>query len=188
MRSKWNVMIGLCLIALGGFFLLNAVFNWRYDFGDFLAHFWPVVLIVLGIYLFRRSWRERQLPAGAQQYTKIFGDIKIDETNLGPGGLDAELGIGDVHINLSRTNIPDGEHLLRIQLGIGDIKIIVPREMPIAAGAGIGIGSINLLDKTGSGLGRQLSFESEQYHSARRKLKIDAKAGIGDIILTRSET
>ncbi len=188
MRLKWNIIFGLLLIALGAFFLLNEVFDWRADFGEIIGFFWPVALIILGVYLFRRSWRERELSTGARQYTKIFGDIKVEDTDLGPGGIDAELGIGDVRLNFSRTSIPDGEHHIHVRLGIGDIKIIVPQGIPISTRSSAGIGTVNLFDKTDSGLGVRLSFESEQYREARRKLLIDTKVGIGDIALVRSET
>jgi predicted membrane protein len=188
MRLKWNIIFGLLLIALGAFFLLNEVFDWRADFGDIIGFFWPVALIILGVYLFRRSWREREIPTGASRCTKIFGDIKIEETNLGPGGIDAELGIGDVHLNFSRTSIPDGEHHIHVRLGIGDIKIIIPQGMSVSTRGSAGIGTVNLFDKTDSGLGVRLFFESEQYREARRKLLINTKVGIGDIALVRSET
>lgn len=188
MRMKWNIVVGLLLIALGAFFFLDGVFGWRANFGDFLEFSWPFVLILLGAYLLRRSWRARRHSSDDRLWTKVFGDITIEEDELGPGGIDTELGIGDIRINLTRSSIPDGEHRLRVLAGIGDVTIIIPQGIPVAARGSAGIGKVILFDKTNDGLGARLAFESKQYREARRKLLIEVKAGIGDIVLTRSET
>ncbi|MCP4712820.1 MAG: cell wall-active antibiotics response protein [Planctomycetes bacterium] len=188
MRSKWNLLFGLLIILVGIFFLLNGIFGWRYDFGDFLGFLWPIALIVLGIYLLRRQTGGRDLPEGAQFCTRVFGDLKLDGSDLSPEGLATEMGIGDIQLDLAASSLAEKEHRIQIRVGIGDINIIIPQGIPVKAHSSAGIGSVNLLGKKGGWMGSNVHFESEQYRSSRRRLFIETKSGIGDIVLTRSET
>ena len=149
--------------------------------------FWPVLLIVLGAYLLWRESRRRRLVPGGQSFFKVLGDLNIDGSQIGPDGLEAELGLGDLRIDLSRTSLAEKEHHISARIGIGDIKIIVPAGIPVRARGSIAIGDVQMLSKTGSGLGSQVFFESEDYRSARRKISINARAGIGDIKVIRAE-
>jgi hypothetical protein len=181
------MLFGLILLCLGVFFLLNGIFDWRFDFGDFLRFGWPVGLILIGIYLLRRRARSRYFPEGAAFNTRMFGDVHLNSSDLGPNGLDTEIGIGDIRLDLAGSGLPEKEHRIRIGTGIGDVTVIIPPDIPVSARGSAGIGSVNLLGKTDGSLGPHVSFQSEHYQSAGRKLSIDLKAGIGDIAVARAE-
>lgn len=187
MHIRWHMLFGLILLCLGVFFLLDGIFGWRFDFSDFLRFFWPVMLILIGIYLLRRRTRSRYFPEGTAFNTRMFGDVHLNAADLGPNGLDTDIGIGDVRLDLTGNNLPDKEHRIQINAGIGDITVVLSPDIPVSARGGAGIGSINILGKTGGSLGGSVFFESEQYHSASCRLSVDLKAGIGDISVVRAE-
>ena len=94
MRSRWNLLFGLLLILIGGFYLFNGIFGWRVDFGDLLWHIWPLALILLGVYLLLRRARERQNADGDRYAKQVFGDLKLDASDLNHDRLAAELALG----------------------------------------------------------------------------------------------
>jgi lia operon protein LiaF len=186
-RSKWGLVFGLFLILAGIFIFLLKIFDWDVELHDILATLWPVALILLGAYLLWRNSRRRRRVPGRQSFFKVFGDLEIDGSQVEPEGLQAELGLGDIRIDLSHPSLAEKEHRITARIGIGDIKILVPLGIPVRARGYAIIGDVHLLSKTGSGLGSQVFFESEDYHSARRKISIDVHAGIGDIRVIRAE-
>jgi len=188
MRLRWNLLFGLILILVGGFFLFDGIFHWRVDFGDFLGFLWPVVLIFLGIYLLLQRSLWGRCWGSAESCTRAFGDMKLDAAALDAKGLNAEIGVGDILLDLTKSTLPEKELRILLHTGVGDIKMIVPPDTPVSARGSTGIGSVDILGKTSGGMGSTVFFESEHYRDARRKLSVEIKTGIGDIHLARSET
>jgi len=180
--SKWRMAFGLLLVFFGAFFLLVGVFDWRFNLGDVIEMFWPLALIAIGIYLLGRHRRWHR--PGRHTFSKAFGDLDLGGSDLEPDGINADLGFGDIRIDLTQATFAEKENRVYAQLGIGDIKIIVPEDLPLRAKGNVGVGDVHLLSKTSHGLGCQVTYESKDYRNERRKVYIKASVGIGDIIVT----
>jgi len=48
-RTHGNILLGLILVVLGIIFLVNQISSFDYDFGEFLAKWWPMILIIIGL-------------------------------------------------------------------------------------------------------------------------------------------
>jgi len=186
-HSKRRIGLALLLILVGIVFLLHEIFRWRFDLEDIFATIWPAALIIIGGYLIWRQWRRRDHIPGAQVYNKAFGDLDIGGGNVHADGLDAGLGFGDLRIDLTRVTFTDKEHRVYAHVGVGDIKILFPAGIPVRVRGNSGIGDVHLLDKTSGGLGSAITFESDDYQDAIRKVDLKVSTGIGDIVVTRAE-
>jgi len=186
-KSFWTVFFGILLIVIGFLALLDSLEVIR--FWPTLGKLWPLILVALGIWLlFRRSYffsGEKVYVKEGKKYSKAFGDLKIDAANMDPHGLDAEMGFGDIELNLTKASFSDRENIINLGLGFGDIKVWVPSEVKVSATGTCGAGDVDLLGKHADGIGNRVDYEDEGYETAQRKLKIIAKLGFGDIRISR---
>lgn len=186
-RNFWKVVFGVILIILGVLALLDSLEI--LSFWSALGKLWPLLLIAVGIWLLvkRRHlyWGEKVDIREGKKYSKAFGDLKIDTAGMDPHGMDVEMGFGDLEVNLNKASLSDGENVIHLALGFGDIKVWVPSDMKIKALASCGAGDIDVLGKFADGLGKSLDYQDENYDADQKKLKIYAKIGFGDIKISR---
>jgi predicted membrane protein len=183
-QSKWRISFALLLIFLGLVILLFEIFHWRIDLETVIETIWPIALIVIGGYLIWRQRRERR--PGAHFHNKAFGDLDIGGSELEVDGLDASLGFGDMRIDFTQAKLAEKEHRAYARIGVGDIKVILPQGIPIHVRGTAGVGDVRVMQKSAEGLGCEVTFESEGYQEAARKIRLVIKAGIGDIAVTRT--
>ncbi|MFQ6002952.1 MAG: cell wall-active antibiotics response protein LiaF, partial [Candidatus Zixiibacteriota bacterium] len=154
-----------------------------------LGKFWPLILVALGIWLLLRktyfSLSEVSSIKEGKKYSKAFGDLRIDANGMDPHGLDAEMGFGDLDLNLTKANFSDRENIINLALGFGDIKVWVPGEVKLSATGTCGAGEVDILGKHADGLGNRINYQDESYEAAQKRLKIIAKLGFGDIRISR---
>jgi predicted membrane protein len=186
-RSFWTVVFGILLILIGLLALLDGLELIR--FWPTLGKFWPLILVALGIWLLlRRTYFTSSYALSIKEgkkYSKAFGDLKIDASDMDPHGLDAEMGFGDLEVNLSKASFSDRENVIHLGLGFGDIRVWVPGELKVSATGSCGAGEVNILGKHADGLGNRVDYQDEGYQTAQKRLKIIAKLGFGDIKISR---
>jgi predicted membrane protein len=186
-RNLWTTVFAAILILVGLLALLDSLRV--IGFWSALGKLWPLILIGLGIWLLLRRrhefWDENVKVKDGRSHSKAFGDLKIDAEGKDPHGIDAEMGFGDLELNLTKSNFSDRENIVRLALGFGDMRIWIPAEPKVKITASSGVGDIDLLGKTIDGFGKSLEHVDEGYESAQRKLRIFAKVGFGDIKVSR---
>jgi predicted membrane protein len=191
-KSFWTIAFGILLVLIGFLALLDSLQVIR--FWPTLGKLWPLILVAWGIWLLlRRSYFSSNnvlYVKEGKKYSKAFGDLKIDAKDMDPHGLDAEMGFGDIEVNLVKANFSDRENVINLGLGFGDINVWVPTEVKVSAWGSCGAGEIDILGKYADGLGKRVEYQDEGYETAQKKLKIIAKLGFGDIRISRvrSET
>lgn len=57
--TKKGIIFGIILTVFSSLLLFSiqipSVFNFIYQFGDFLEKYWPIIIIILGVYLLKRK-------------------------------------------------------------------------------------------------------------------------------------
>jgi predicted membrane protein len=186
-RNFWTIVFAIVLILIGFLALLD---NLRIvHFWSALGQLWPLILIALGIWLLLKRrhiiWDQKVEIKDGKKYSKAFGDLNIDAQGTDPHGIDAEMGFGDLELNLTKAGFTDRESVVRLALGFGDIRVWIPSDVKARITATSGVGDIDLLGKTTDGFGKTLEHVDEGYESAQRRLKLSAKVGFGDIKISR---
>ena len=142
-KSRDNFM-GFLFVAIGGVSLGLKFFH--YSFRDFFSEFWPVILIVLGLYIL---WRrkdfshhspccfgddESELPESGEDYideTAVFGGIdKRIKSHQFKGGKITAI-FGGVDLDLYDSQLADGEQILDIVCIFGGFDIVVPKDWQV---------------------------------------------------------
>jgi hypothetical protein len=103
------------------------------------------------------------------------GQAKLDVGSLDLRGVDIDMGVGEVELDL-RGRLKHSYNV-NIKGGVGQATVRVPSDAGVYAEAHGGIGSINVrgLHKMGD------HWESDSYTTAENKLRIEAHGGIGEI-------
>ncbi|MBI5653394.1 MAG: cell wall-active antibiotics response protein [Chloroflexi bacterium] len=174
-RVFWAVV----LIALGVVLLAGNLnlFRFRWDM------LWAVTLILVGIWFVWRAF----VPAQHHD-VNFFAGIGELRPNLGGKEIRREEfshGIGECDLDLTRATIPDGESTVKASLGIGELKIRVPRDLALRAQVNAGMGEAQVGDQKDDGIGPQIHFQSDDYATAARKLFIEANVGLGKVEIKR---
>ncbi len=183
---------GFLLIALGVIFLLDKLDI--IDFGDFISTFWPVILIAIGIKLVlnkntdgsTESKETLTLSEQTVKYSKVFGDIKlhVDSQDFNGGSISTVL--GEIDLDLAKSNIKAGEKILNLSGVIGEISVILPKTLKVSVKANVTVGDIKILDTKDDGFFINRTYQSEGYETAKQKLYISVSQVIGDIEIRRN--
>lgn len=136
----WNLFFsqskvaGIILIAVGGFFLIPDLFILPHDFR---RNFWPVLLIVVGLFILFRAIPRKTIPT----VNPVAGDPMefIDETNIFSGankkiftsnfrGGKITSIFGGSEIDLTSSQLADGTNVLEVFYLFGGSSITVPSD------------------------------------------------------------
>ena len=96
-----------------------------------------------------------------------------------------ELGAGQLDVDLSQLVLPEGTTPVIANVGMGELRVRVPAEVPVDIDAELATGEIQLFDEVRGGLGVDLQYTSPGYDTASRRLQVRLDAGMGRIEVTR---
>lgn len=167
------IVLGLLLLAGNlGIFL----FRW-----DMLG---PLILILFGIWFIYRAF----VPRERYYDSNVFAGIGEHRPNLSGKEIrreDFSHGIGESRVDLTGSVIPEGESEVKASTEIGELSVIVPRDLSLRVQAHAGLGDVEVFDKRESGMSPQVAFQSDDYATAARKLKLNAHVGLGKVRVVR---
>ena len=182
---RW--FFGTLLIVVGFVILGNNVGWFDFSLGEFIQKFWPVVLIAIGIEQLVSHTRKREKSCDewtefcGEKFSRTVGDLRLKPVSIDSAGLKADQGAGDVVIDLTGTALHEGENMVHCNLGMGDLEVIVPANVPLKASCTAGIGDVNILGHKSDGFGAKLEHQDADYANADRKICLMAKVGLGDV-------
>jgi lia operon protein LiaF len=111
----------------------------------------------------------------------LVGHIRMIDNVYELQDINIHYGIGDIHIDLSLTVLPEGETVILLRGIIGDIRIYVPYDSDVSIQNAVLIGKLNVLGHQEQGFNHSYTLRTENYHQATRKIKIVSSLLIGDI-------
>jgi predicted membrane protein len=186
----WEILVALLLILFGILFILDHAGAINFHFWHFLGNIWPVFLIILGLWLIYEQARKKprwKTTVEGNRSSKSFGSMDVSPTSIDPNGAEYKIGFGDMKLDLSKTRLQPSENRVRVSLGIGDLKLHLPKDTPCNLECSCGLGDVKLMDKKLSGISVDQTHEDPGYATAVQKLKIYAKCGVGDVKVTREQ-
>lgn len=182
-----NIFLLMGLLMLAGTILTSAAFQ--------LVMI--ALLIYYGYHLYKSSSRRKKVNVEVQpsssEETKEFIQVEPYFKNMVVGemrnigetyeldDIDIQYGFGDVHIDLSNTMIPEGETVILIRGIVGSIHLYVPYDIDLSIHTSSVFGKINLLEQSKAVFNKSQKFQTKEYKTATRKIKIITSLLIGDI-------
>jgi phage shock protein PspC (stress-responsive transcriptional regulator) len=98
-----------------------------------------------------------------------------------------ELGMGELVVDLRQTDLPPGDVPMEVDLGIGEARIIVPRDVCVATDAHVRVGEIRTFERHNDGV----DVDLEDFPDARpavTRLLVNADVGVGSLRIGQSGT
>ncbi len=185
-----RLALGLLLLFVGVVTLADGVGLINFSFGYLLSRFWPVILIALGVIILYESNRPRAAGSSAEgdriTHESIFGDLRLTQPGWQLRDLRASTIIGDMKIDLSKANIPDGETTIDLRAVIGDLDVWAPRDLPVAIEARCTFASVNRFGHKQDVILRRYIETPPDYESATRRVRVQADLVFGDLNLIRA--
>jgi lia operon protein LiaF len=182
-RNRWRLFFGILFIVLGGVWLWNNL-----DLGPQIpiGSLWPILLILLGLYIIMRQTVWARQSAGAPIIIdRILGDLRIGGPQWNAQDRDIFTLIGDVDIDLRGSAIPEGETTLHVRSLIGDIDVMAPAGVGVFASVSALIGDLRVLGKRRDGFFQDLTLSTPDYATATRRIRIEIDMLIGDAEIER---
>jgi len=95
--------------------------------------------------------------------------------------INIQYGFGDVHLDLSNTMIPEGETVIIVRGGIGNVQIFIPYDIELSLHTSSLFGKTDLLGRQEFGINKTVKFQMNGYYDSKRKIKIITSLLVGDI-------
>jgi len=193
-RKSWisgRLLLGLVILGIGIVIQGNKLAWFSVNVGDVWNWTWPLLIIYYGLSMIFHANQKK----GKYHKVMLKKNVKLDdrkntvigEVNLGEHASwnleDIRLwhGVGDVYINLSTAIIPDKEVFIDLTGIIGDITVLVPRDLAIKVNVDVRIGDVQVFNHRQSGRSRFVSYVSENYQEAVQKVNLMISLSIGDV-------
>jgi len=119
--------------------------------------------------------------SGKLKYDKFLGDMFIDCANVNLQNIEVSSFVGDIEIKLHGGSLAPGLNRMVISGFIGDVRILVPREMAVYIQASNFIGDVEIMGRNTSGFGNNLDAQTTNYQAAEAKLFIASNQFVGDV-------
>ena len=191
--SLAGIAFGALLILAGGAWLLHTLDVVEVSVEVVV----PAALIVLGILLLAAARRGRQgglitlgvvltlLSAlvASTDLTGGVGDRRVALSGTEPVR-DQELGIGQLVVDLSDL-APSGPVSLSAEVGIGELRVDLPPDLPVRVEATSGIGQVDVFEEEDGGFGSELDHVDDGFEGAAASLDLQLSVGIGQVTVTR---
>ncbi|HKX74407.1 MAG TPA: LiaF domain-containing protein [Acidimicrobiia bacterium] len=94
------------------------------------------------------------------------------------------IGMGNLVLDLSDLRLAD-EASVSVEVGAGELTVLLPAEVPVDVDATTGAGEVNLLGQRTDGVGVSREYRSDGFLTAPIRLSLDLEVGAGSIEVTR---
>ncbi len=91
-----------------------------------------------------------------------------------------ELGIGELVIDLRDTDLPAGDVPINVDVGMGEARVLVPKDVCVATSADIGMGNVAVFGRDNGGIDIDFDERPDVEGDATRLL-VDAEIGFGEL-------
>ncbi|MCR8849621.1 cell wall-active antibiotics response protein LiaF [Rossellomorea sp. SC111] len=209
-KSFGKLLFGLFSLALGMLIILDRYAVLDFDYGNWWK-LWPVIIIAIAIHRIVRNKPIKVSISSDYPFDKhadsndlgqpldqkilqkknkvnkgfIVGDIRFAEPNWPLENMKLYNAIGDYYFDFSKAFIPEGETPVDIKGWIGDVKMIIPENVPVEITLKVQVGDVKLFDQKSADIRSELYYRSPRYVEASKKIKLTIDVKIGSIRITR---
>jgi phage shock protein PspC (stress-responsive transcriptional regulator) len=125
------------------------------------------------------------LSAGTVQAAGVDLDGGVGERDYRPASAadlpdSYQLGIGQLVVDLRQTDLPPGDVPVKVDVGVGDARVIVPRDVCVATDAHVRVGEVRTFERSNDGVDVDLVDRPDAPAGATRLL-VNADVGVGSL-------
>ncbi|WLR53949.1 cell wall-active antibiotics response protein LiaF [Mesobacillus subterraneus] len=113
------------------------------------------------------------------------GKVTFKKQNWAVEPMDLYNMVGEYFIDFSKGFIPDKETPVRVRGWVGEVKMLIPEDVPVKINAVIGVGEVKMFDYDQEQVKHVIAYKSDDYDDAVRKLNITIELKIGSVRIDR---
>jgi lia operon protein LiaF len=199
---KKQISWGSFLVLFSSLLIMDRFGLVRFNFLD-VWKLWPFLLIYIGLTMLFRDRKikviyktdlssedqEDKIPATEASLKRIrgvsVGKVTFKKQNWAVEPMDLYNMVGEYFIDFSKGFIPDRETPIRVRGWVGEVKMLIPEDVPVKINAVIGVGEVKLFDYAQEQIKHVVTYKSEDYDGAVRKLDITIDLKIGSVRIDR---
>ena len=196
MKRSGGIWFGMILVAIGALLLLD---NMEIvDFGEVVHTYWPLLLVIWGLSMLLRRSSSQGVPdqpcsstpsgqasdANRLSTSTVFGDCTMAVQSQTLMGGSVSTTFGDIHLDLLNARLAEGEQVLKVDGVFGDTELRLPKDMAFAVHAATTMGDVRVNEQLREGVSPSIDYESPDFATAPRRLRIVATRVFGDVIVS----
>ncbi|WP_083573549.1 cell wall-active antibiotics response protein LiaF [Rossellomorea aquimaris] len=194
-KSFGKLLFGLFSLVYGSLIFLDKWNKVNFDYGSWWK-LWPLFIIAIAIRTVmnkslnltvtvdRSSDRnedktfkgreEGSLKTVKKNHRKnfIIGEIKYSEPNWALEPMNFQNVVGDYYFDFSKAFIPEGETPIVIKGWVGDVKVIIPENIPVDIEIDVKVGEVKLFDQKSAEIRSDFYYRSPGYEESSKKIKL----------------
>jgi predicted membrane protein len=170
--KRWQIIIGISLLVLGLFALLEVLTG-----VDLWGLIFPLLLIGIGILLI---FRPRVAGKQIQVETPILGDVRkkgawqVAEHEIW-------LLVGTTRLDFTNAEFTDGEGQIKLFGFVNDLKIILPADVALRIYSSSFVSEFKAPEGKQERIMSELSYETPGYETAEKRVRIQALGFVSEI-------
>lgn len=201
-RNLWitgALLRGIIVTGIGVILLGNNLSWFSFGLSDVWSLLWPLLIIYIGLkiifdkprYKLKENKYEVNFETGYKGSTPNKRKLWVGEAVYGMGGAweldDIQVwhGIGESTVNLSSAIIPEREVFIELTGLIGEVTVLVPQDLAMKINVDVGVGEVTVFNHNQSGTSRFISYASEDYDRAVRKVNLLISFKVGEVKVKR---
>nr|WP_246363758.1 cell wall-active antibiotics response protein LiaF [Halobacillus locisalis] len=190
-KADGSWVIGSLLTIIGSLLILDRLQVLDFIIGDMLK-LWPLLFIYIGFHLFSKGTKGRRGEKRRRSKHKSLskkgsrlsvGSVEYKQPNWKVEPMDLSIAVGELYFDFTRAFIPETDTPIYVRGWIGDITMVIPKSVPFRAEAYVKTGDVTISGENAGGLNREMVYESEDYHTATRRLTLYIDLKVGSIQL-----
>ncbi|TLS38877.1 cell wall-active antibiotics response protein LiaF [Pseudalkalibacillus caeni] len=158
---KRNWFWGLFFVTLGGLLVADRFDVITFTFG-MVWKLWPLVIIYFGLKMLFRIRKNKGF--------SMVADKKFEDPNWSVEPFDDWKAVADYDFDFTKAFIPDKETEIKLSGWVGDIKVIIPEEVPFMIKGRAKVTSLKIGGYSDDGVGNEIFYKTKEYDSATRKI------------------
>src|SRR3954469_1455762 len=186
---------GLALLAVCGILAIAGAWATAAGGGVLVAS----VVIIAGIWLVAAAFvggarwlilpaLALALPAGVVSAANVSVDGGVGDREYRPLAANQvrdayRLGMGRLVVDLRDADLPVGDHRMKVDLGVGQAVLVVPRDVCVASAAHVGAGQVAVLGRGSGGVDVDWQ-DGRRARAGTTRLVVDGDIGVGELAVT----
>jgi lia operon protein LiaF len=205
LNKKSRYWWGSFILIFSALLILDRIGQLAFQFIDFWK-LWPFFLIYLGVnMLFRKNKMsvsfktdfplekiDNEETIGYQDTSSLkrirgisVGDVNFKKQNWAVEPIDLYNVVGDYFIDFSKGFIPERETPVKVKGVIGEVRMIIPEDVPVMISAAVSVGEVKVFDYAPDHIKHAITYKSDNYDEAVKKLNITVELKVGSIRIDR---
>lgn len=181
-RDVVPLTIGAYFILLGVVLLIDSTGTRSIGIGGSIGAAFGLAFLLCGVLAITAALRIRRF---SRRLRRTIGHVRTSQEGWTVGDAVVSTVIGDIALDLRRSELPPGETELTVLCWLGTIQLQVPVDVGVDVTAQTMVGSLEVLGRNEAGLVRDIHVVTDGYDHAERRVRLRLSTFVGELMVVQ---